>query len=209
MKTKKLIELLQKEDPSGELEICLDTEEGLCDIFHVEFPYDGYAPYEVMIRDWSKDCYNVIGAEYRCDGKMSFLRAISISEALMDNNDLPVTVHGRDKEEISHMKDKVAAWREESRKIKKDIMDPMLVRLLEKLKNGHKIFQKKTDPIGKFWKMHWDKIEDNEYGQPKQGLVSGENTLVLESGFFKPVDKGDVIEWEFTLTDGYRRKNEN
>ena len=36
MKTKKLIELLQKEDPSGEEEVFVSTEDGNLDIFFIE-----------------------------------------------------------------------------------------------------------------------------------------------------------------------------
>ena len=36
MKTKKLIELLQKEDPSGEGEVLISTEDGNVDIFILE-----------------------------------------------------------------------------------------------------------------------------------------------------------------------------
>ena len=191
---------MQKEDSSGEMEICLNTEEGLCDIFHIESPYDGYASYQIMKRDWSKNCYNVVGAEYRTDGNILFIRSISIPDAMLDEPDLPVIVHGRDEKETECMKDKVSSWREEFRKIKKDIMEPMFFELLGRLKEGHKILQRKTDPIGKYWVLHWDKIEDNGYGSPKHGLVQGENHIVLKSGFFKPIEKDDHIEWVFSLS---------
>jgi hypothetical protein len=199
MKTRKLVELLQKEDPSGEMEICIDTEEGFCDILHIESPYDGYAVYQKMERDWNNDYYNVVGARIRVDGNILFFRAISLQEALLDNPNLPVTVRGRNEEETARLKDKVSSWREESRKIKRDIMDPMFIRLLERLKEGHRILQKKTDPIGKFWTLHWDKIESNGYGFPKHGLVQGENQIVLKSGFFEPVELDNCIEWKFIL----------
>ena len=79
MKTKKLIELLQKEDPSGELEVCVGNE----DIFSLEtMPayWDGVL--EILDRDWSCEYYNVIGATYTSSGKKLNIRTLGIGDAI-------------------------------------------------------------------------------------------------------------------------------
>lgn len=87
MKTKKLIELLQKEDPTGEEEVSVGNQ----DIFFVAKEpayYDGRQ--QVLIRDWDNKYYNVIGAKYRSRGSKIVIHTHSIADALWENPDLPV-----------------------------------------------------------------------------------------------------------------------
>lgn len=79
MKTKKLIELLQQEDPSGEIEVCV----GNVDIFFVErLPayYDGSL--QVLERDESLNGYNIIGGKYVRSGHKVVINTLSITDAI-------------------------------------------------------------------------------------------------------------------------------
>lgn len=65
MKSKTLIEMLQKADPTGNEEVCV----GNVDIHFVEtMPayYDGTL--QVLERNEELECYNIIGAKYRRSG---------------------------------------------------------------------------------------------------------------------------------------------
>lgn len=82
MKTKELIRLLQKEDPSGEEDVCVNN----IDIFFVEkLPayYDGAA--QVLIRDDSKKpYYDVVGGKYKRIGWKIQIHTLSISDVIED-----------------------------------------------------------------------------------------------------------------------------
>jgi hypothetical protein len=87
MKTKDLIRELQANDPEGEAEVCI----GNVPIHFVErLPafYDG--PLQVLIRDESRNYYNVIGAKYVRTGLKVEIHTHSISDAIIENPDLPV-----------------------------------------------------------------------------------------------------------------------
>lgn len=88
MKTKKLIEELQKCDPTGEEEVCI----GNVDIHFIEkLPayYDGTL--QVLIRDEKKSpYYNIVGAKYKRTGKKIVIHYHSISDAICDNPNLPI-----------------------------------------------------------------------------------------------------------------------
>ena len=87
MKTKKLIELLQKEDPTGELDVCVDN----IDIHFVErLPayYDGCQ--EVLIRDESSPYYNIVGAKYCMTGQKVKIHTLSIVHAIWTHYDMPI-----------------------------------------------------------------------------------------------------------------------
>lgn len=87
MKTKKLIELLQKEDPTGETECCIGNE----DIFYVSVEpayWDGTL--QVLIRDEDNKYYNVIGAKYIDSGNKIVIRTLSINDAISEDTNLPV-----------------------------------------------------------------------------------------------------------------------
>jgi hypothetical protein len=88
MKSKELIRLLQEEDPSGEVEVSVGNR----DIFslHTEPSYwDGRA--QLLIRDYSKDpYYNVVGAKYTSRGSKVVITAMGVTDAILNNPDLPV-----------------------------------------------------------------------------------------------------------------------
>ena len=118
MKTKKLIELLQQEDPSGGLEVSIGGE----DIFFVE-ALPGYwdGVYQVLVRDWRCEYYSVIGAEYRSDGTKLNIHTLSIKDALLDDPDLTIKVIDTFCE--PRMQKTVDRWRAEALEILKEIHD--------------------------------------------------------------------------------------
>jgi hypothetical protein len=89
MKTKDLIAALQTEDPSGELEVSV----GNIDIHFVEKEpayYDGCL--QVLKRDESqKDCYNIIGGEFRSQGDKIVIHALALKSVLWDVPDAEIT----------------------------------------------------------------------------------------------------------------------
>jgi hypothetical protein len=201
MKSSKLIELLQKEDPTGDGEVCISGSEGNADIFNLEWKagyWDG--AYQVLKRNWASEYYNVIGAEYRSDGDKLCIRPMTIEDALLNDPELPIEVF--DDFCQKKMADEVASWREVMRKIKDEINDHMFFKVMEKLKEGHRIFQNKEDPIGKYFVMYWDIKDKSGILNDKTKwcrLVSGECGIVLKSGFFKHVEREKNIEWVFSL----------
>lgn len=87
MKTRELIALLQEEDPSGEMDCCI----GNCDILDVitEPAYwDGCK--QVLVRDNTKECYNVVGAKISSKGHKVVLTAWSVQDALRTDPTLPI-----------------------------------------------------------------------------------------------------------------------
>lgn len=85
MKTKELIRLLQEEDPTGEVEVCVNN----VDIYtlHTEPAYwDGSL--QVLTRDESKKpYYNITGAKYVRTGKKIVLNPLSIRDVLWNDSD--------------------------------------------------------------------------------------------------------------------------
>ena len=87
MKTKVLIDLLQKADPSGEEEVCV----GNVDIHfvHADAAYwDG--PLQVLERNEESEYYNIIGAKYKRSGTKINIATLSITDAICNDTKLPV-----------------------------------------------------------------------------------------------------------------------
>lgn len=116
MKTKKLIELLQKEDPSGEGEVLIPTEDGNVDIHFID-TVEGYwdGSKQIMVRDKEND--SIIGAEYRSDGMKIRILTMGIRDALLDNPDLPIKVVD------NFVEKKMQKWVDDTRKEIKDIWE--------------------------------------------------------------------------------------
>ncbi len=105
MKTKKLIKLLQDNDPSGELEC---TVNGI-DIYSVARQpghFDG--AYEILVRDESRTNYNIVGAKITSESEKIILEPLSIKEAISEDPKLPVEFDSRVREEDKKL---VEEWR--------------------------------------------------------------------------------------------------
>lgn len=115
MKTKRLIELLQKADPEGEAECCVGNQ----DIFTV-YPEPAYwdGRLQVLKRDESNPYYNVIGAQITGAGTKISIRTLSIEDAIFENPELPVEIVHTQPERYQAA---ITAWREESRRIINDV----------------------------------------------------------------------------------------
>lgn len=87
MKTKRLIELLQREDPSGELECCVANE----DIHFVSKDpafWDGRL--QVLSRNEHNNYYNITGGKYVASGFKISIHPLSIANAISDDPELSI-----------------------------------------------------------------------------------------------------------------------
>lgn len=110
MKVKELMALLQKEDPTGEEEVCI----GNADVFAVfKEPWYWDGKIERLVRDPNKLGYNVVGAYVgpTKSGNKITIRELSIEDVLWDIPDLIIT-YGPSCE---HYKDKYEKLRLETK----------------------------------------------------------------------------------------------
>jgi hypothetical protein len=189
MKTNKLIELLQKEDPTGEGEVLV----GNTDIFCLEGKpgyWDGCK--EVLVRDWTSEYYNVVGAEYSSEGSKISIRTLSIEDAVYNNPDLPVKV--TDTFVNKRMQQQIDKIRKEAKDLKENLIGEFFIRAMNKIKEGWRIFE---DPdMKEHPQMYFAK------GDAKEGFVFGFQQAVKKTGFFKSVlNEDQIIEWVFKLHD--------
>lgn len=83
MKTKKLIELLQKADPSGEQDVCVENVD-IIDVYAEPAYWDGACQCFTHNED------GICGAKYKRNGTKISIRVMSISDAVMHYPDLPI-----------------------------------------------------------------------------------------------------------------------
>jgi len=189
--------MLNEADPSGEGEVCVG-DCGNADIFALEWKpgyWDGC--YHVLVRDWENKYYNVKEAQYRSDGQKLVIKTMTTEDALFNDPELPVLVIDDFVEK--RMADMVAKWREDSKEIKEQSLESILMPFLMKLKKGHKILQDKKSAGHRIFSLHWDKIEWNKYGSPQKGLTQGECKIVFKSGLFSSVEDPDKIQWKLNI----------
>ena len=110
MKTKEVIRLLQECDPTGEEEVLVGNHD-IHDICREPAYYDGYA--QIMIRDESIECYNIIGARWTGKGQKISINSIGIQDAIFNNPDVPVTIEA----DYPRLEKLVEGWRKECREI--------------------------------------------------------------------------------------------
>ena len=129
---------LQEVDPTGEVDVCIATSEGNIDIHFAE-QIEGYrdGPYQILERDESIDCYNVVGATYTNIGWKVLIRTCSIQNMLIDNPKLPVTIIGNDK---TRMLKNVDMWKNEANNLNEKY-DETLIRIEEKNRISQKDFE--------------------------------------------------------------------
>jgi hypothetical protein len=207
MKTKRLIELLQKEDPTGESEVLVGND----DIHFLEWKpgyYDGC--YTILNRDPSKEpYYDIVGAQYRSDGSKLCIRTMNWEDVISNNVDTPVEVV--DTFCQKRMQNQVDDWRKEVRRIKdeldKEFFDKHFPDMEHKIKEGWKIIQPSTYKIGHYNVMWIVKNVDDfkEIKDSNNCYISNDNQIhfnqgqcgiVIKSGKFKPIHKQQFIEWE-------------
>ena len=88
MKSKELIQLLQEEDPTGEVEVCVNNVDIHC-LSREPAYWDGSL--QVLTRDESKKpYYNITGAKYVRHGSKIVLHPMSVRDVLWDNPDTAV-----------------------------------------------------------------------------------------------------------------------
>lgn len=85
MKSKELIEELQKLDPSGEIEVVVGGE-AIYFVDHQPGYYDG--AYEVLTRDPSKKCFNITKIKRTRQGSKLKIRTFSAENLIWDGFDI-------------------------------------------------------------------------------------------------------------------------
>ena len=136
MKTKDLIALLEKTDPTGELECNVNGS----DIYFAErLPgyYDGY--YEVLIHDPAKKpYYSVAGAKLTTEGEKVRIRTLSAKDALETDPKMPIEVAHHNPTTKAKLESMVAKWRKEEIDIKNEMESEHFAEYIEET---HKVHQ--------------------------------------------------------------------
>lgn len=116
VKTKKLIELLQKVDPTGETEVCVGNYD-ILQIFPSPAWYDGSL--QVLIRDERLlPLYDVIGGKFVRNGDKIVIETLSIQDVLLDD---PGSVIKYDEWKDDSDESRVKKWREDGFELEKEI----------------------------------------------------------------------------------------
>ena len=122
MKTKELIEALQKEDPEGEMEVVSHCNAAIHFICAQPDYYDG--PVQELVRDESeKTHYNIVGVKFRGMGKTSKIRIniLNYVDALSNDADLPIDTSELSELTKRHCDKNISEWREIFKKIDEEI----------------------------------------------------------------------------------------
>ena len=113
MKTKEVIKLLHKADPSGELECGIDGNIDIHAIYTTPTYYDGYL--QILERDHSN---NIRRATITGIGTKVKIEMCSIEDAIVDDPDLPVKII---KDPTGYYKKQVEKYRQETKQMYKEI----------------------------------------------------------------------------------------
>ena len=116
MKTKKVIEILQKLDPAGENEVSVCGRD-IVEITMYPAYYDGAL--EVLERDETKSDvpeFQIVKARMVRSGVKIVINPLSIEEALLDNPEMPVEVENPTEWRMML----IEKWREEGRNLQKE-----------------------------------------------------------------------------------------
>lgn len=118
MKTKELVELITRLDPSGELEV---TADGVPIYMAQKLPayYDGSL--QMLLQDKSLQSYNIKGYKITNQGEKIVLTTMDLASVLSDNVDAPVDLSGLE----GHSKEFWTAKVEEERAIAQKLEDEL------------------------------------------------------------------------------------
>jgi len=113
MKTKDLIAELQKLDPEGELECCVDNAD-IHFVDRVPAYYDGCL--QVLLKD---EKGRIQGAKYTSEGVKIKIHTLSVCDAIFDWQDMPVEFEGS--YNFDYYKERVESFREQTEEICNDV----------------------------------------------------------------------------------------
>ena len=186
MKSKDFIKKLQEEDPTGEAYVrCGD---GAVTHFELKPGYwDG--PYEYVDKKGNLVISN--------QGQKVDVWTVSYESWIWEHDgdyskikfDLGALVHV--KEEIESYKEKFKKISEEYERNEQRSLEQFTFYIMKKYKEGYIATQPKDVKVGMY--NHMDLVK---YGKKKEKLRQGDCGAILESGFFKPVERGKLIYWE-------------
>jgi hypothetical protein len=104
MKSKELIRQIQEIDPTGELEVCIDTTTDILSVERMPAYYDGHL--EVLQRDENIEGYNIVGAKLITTGLKIRIHPWSIVDSIWENPNLVVDYSDISPEMASYEKEK-------------------------------------------------------------------------------------------------------
>jgi hypothetical protein len=109
MKSKELIKLLQKADPTGETEVFVDNID-IYSVYKEEMYWDGKP--QLLIRDNSKlPYYNIVSGKICYRGDKISIKTLSIEDALVDHPDMPVDLSEVPEHSIKEWERAIERWR--------------------------------------------------------------------------------------------------
>lgn len=114
MTTAELIKQLQAADPAGTTEVAIDN----LDVHFVECLeayWDGLL--QRVIRDESRQDYNVVGARVTAKGRKVRIHTIGVKDAIANDPDLPVDLSEVGELRRADWQARVDGWRAEARKL--------------------------------------------------------------------------------------------
>lgn len=124
MKTRELIEMLQKEDPSGEME-CTIGNAPVSNVYRNPGYWDG------CLQKFEKDEKGRISAGMFCSGETKVcLRSLSIWDMVASYTDMPVKYDGEYAEK--HYKESIEKWRAQMKDMHIDLEKGDFVRYMKK-----------------------------------------------------------------------------
>ena len=188
MTTTKLIELLKEADPDGTAHVRIPGGT----IFNVELK-EGYwdGPYSYV-----EDGKFIISTkEFKVDIiPHDYDDWIYDHEGKFDDIKIEFTYLDGGKREQEY-RDKFREISEEYGRVMKQLNQESLETLLALLKKGAKIYQKKGSKIGNYSDIY----VHSGILKPDEHLTIGQFKVLTKSGYFKPVDKRNVIHWEIDV----------
>lgn len=184
MKTKDLIAALQEADPTGEVECCVGNADIHC-VYQEAAYWDGCL--QVLIHDPAKKpYYDIIGGKYVASGNKVVIRPLSISDAIFNDENLPVYYEGMSEQKQQDYQKMVQDRRNQTKSICNDVEREFFVQYITEKYCQHDDFELDDIKIaaGKFYDENMDykdsMPEDILKGKKKEN-ISGQDYEVVPS----------------------------
>jgi hypothetical protein len=195
MKSKDFIKLLKKIDPTGETHIC-GFGGAIIDAYPVEGYYDGSYSYMddgvyVLTKKNMKIeviTYDIDSIIDRYSGDMGKLRKY----IRLDNGD------------IDKMWETIEYKAKEYRDLEDKFVKEFTFEILQKYQQGFQVAQSIKDKIGQYHVMWWHDIDSKQLYRitsigKTNNLNQGQCGAIIKSGFFIPVQEGEIYVWKLNL----------